>query len=302
MMKHTNKFYLKLQLWITVPLLFLLSFTFSTGYLRQDIKSYYWDKSQHKPVFALQQLLKLENLEEPSSWQELVEITQKKWLRAANAERWNLKNSDYHNQHLEQYINFFTQLELICGVSPHHKIYHDVLILGGTSKTFVNRIEYYLSREKDLSLQANCITLLPGERTLEEEEKEYLKNTFHCTDIQNETQLVNFLKEKFFKNRPEVRILHAKKKEGASRATTEDNFEAWIQNTLQKNMQYAVRTLIVTNQPYGFYQLSTGMHICKNYEDRIQWDLAAAPIEQPSQIKIPIYLDSLTRTFYAISK
>lgn len=130
----------------------------------QQVRHAIWESD--RPSTALQQLLTTFNIDPSGSLKEIVDATQKTFLRSPNAERWQVE--DLSAEMKKQIAPLMDQLYLTQEVVPAQKNYDYAFILGATAsrmfKRFVHLIQLLNSGQITVEKQ---ILALVGERPLD---------------------------------------------------------------------------------------------------------------------------------------
>lgn len=208
----------------------------------------------NRPNRALAKLIRQFNLN-PQSQQELVEQTQKAWLRPADKERWEAESP--HESRKQDLMPTFKRIGLVDEVKPQLQKYDYLLILGALHSRAKSRIEHAVQLWNN-GIRFREIVLLGCERKLDpKQEPASLFNSVATPKTEYEmmryvyehTQMPEAMRaiKPTFINSPN-KIIAAGKEQ---RATTGDTLIDWL-----KTHPKPGTCLIISNQPFIRYQES----------------------------------------------
>lgn len=220
---------------------------------------------------------------------DMISETQKRWLRKAGQERWEL--AELSSEQSLFVSDWAEKQGLFAPWKPAAKGYDKALILGATTSRMQLRLDYL----KELWIQGTRfdeIVWLTGERPLD-------KRIDNLTDrCNNEAEAAHILWEETtlpagMRNLPIVFIAVPMKIEGSSlkRPSTDDTIIAWLKTTTQP-----CSALFVSDQPFCGYQFAA----IKTYLPKsIQFDLVGQGVDSTNDpTAAVIILDSIARWVY----
>ncbi len=249
-----------------------------------------------KPSETLAKVLRLTHIPETLPLDQIVEITQKEWLRTG--ERALTVDSPEFKAIQPLMLQYAADLQLKKTIEPKYARISFALVFGSKLAVFEKRLNSLLERIAKGSIRADILSILSGERTLDKDEIEALEK-MGCA-ANDEREMMEFIANKrvaeFRRIHPnltfQLEIIKAPKKEGAARATTEDTLIAW-KALHPAPPQYPV--LLTSSQPYGIYQFLVANGVLPEFE----LDLLAA---ETAESRTAIYLDTLARILFLIKK
>ncbi len=219
----------------------------------------------------------------------LVFETQKRWLRPANQERWELSEIEER----EFVLNWAEKAGFFDPWKPAYKKYDKALILGATTPRMQTRLEYLKKLWLD-GVRFDEIVWLTGERPLDSRvdqltdrynsESEPVQMIWEETDLPEEMRKI-----------PLVLISAPMKvKDGLlKRPNTEDTIIAWL-----KTNPEPCTALFVSDQPFCGYQHAV---IGKCLPESFQYDVVGNGIETATHpASAAIILDSIARWLYTV--
>lgn len=224
---------------------------------------------------------------------DILSETQKRWLRKAGQERWEL--TELSSEQRLFVLNWAEAQGLFAPWKPAVTAYDKALILGATTSRMQTRLDYL----KELWLQGirfDEIVWLTGDRPLD-------KRVDGLTDrCQNESEAAKILWSEAdlpqeMRNLPVVFIAVPMKTEGTSlkRPNTEDTIVAWLAES-----PHACKALFVSNQPFCGYQFAV-IKTC--LPEAFQFDLVGQGVDPTSHpTAAAITLDSIARWLYQSQK
>lgn len=263
--------------------------------------------AQGAPSKALMKLLVVEGIEGQTSWEEILEATQKEWRRQGGHERWEVAPRKDTNPKL--HFDLFKQLGMTEGnLATNH--YDYIVILGSTLESVRQRLgQLKVAWEK--GLRGKHLVFLTGDRPLDPK-IESVAALLEPTTIslrkgwkapsklpQNETEMMKLVFDQMelpqgLRKLP-LTIVDTPKPEGKSRPTTLDTLYHWLilnpkpgtvlmitqQPFFGRTQCLADRILV----PYGFTSVVAGQGV--SFEEYSRHPLA-----------LTIYLDELSRWIY----
>lgn len=216
----------------------------------------------------------------------LIEETQKRWLRKARKERWEIP--ELAPSQREFVLNWAAEQGLYSDWTPAIAIYDQALILGATTHPMEMRLNY-LKHLWEQGIRFHEIVWLTGDRPLDPRVDAL---TDRCTTesaaahiLWNETPLPDEMRAL------PVRFIATPMK-GDQRPNTHDTILAWL------NTPHPATALFVSDQPFCGYQFAI---INSDLPDTILFDLVGPgvdPHKHPAAAAIT--LDSLARWLYTV--
>jgi hypothetical protein len=241
----------------------------------------------------VQELMRLTGIEPVSSLKEVVEKTQKKWIRSVNVER-----EDLFENHQELKSPIFTQLSrlgLLSSVMPAKGEYDYVLLLGATYQTYKSRLKF-LEEIIESGIKVKTIALLGSLRPLEHghELSVMVRDQAFKTSPINEIEMMEMLfKQSSLKGYQTVKIASPMKNNNGQlvRANTLDTVVDFANLNLRPGS-----VLVISNQPYVIRQGLVVRRVLK-------WPWRIETVGPKPRIDTPtsVYFDELARTLYEIN-
>ena len=235
---------------------------------------------------ALSQLVSALNMSEDAN---IVEATQKNWLRKPNQERCEVAELSQEQRCFV--LDWATKQGLFAPWKPFYKTYDKALILGATTSRMQMRLDYLKTLWEE-GIRFSEIVWLTGDRPLDQRVDGLIDR---CS---NESQAARLLWEEA--NLPEeMRILPVvfvavpMKRDGAAlkRPNTEDTIIAWL-----KIAPEPCTALFVSDQPFCGYQFAV---IKANLPNAFLFDLVGQGVNATSHpAAAAITLDSIARWIY----
>lgn len=277
------------------------------------------DENQH-PTKALKEVLNILDVKTDGSLNDIVEKTQKIWLRPSGVERFNMQ--DIYADKQEELMPLFKQLGLCDEVRPMYPSYKYALVHGGNILSTRARFSYLVGLWNS-GIKFEKIVVLTGQRDLdknletveslqkssvEEIRKQApwllpVKSDWKFDPVtmpfKSETDMMKLIYDQTqfpddFKNLPVVFIDAPKQKTsdgGLRRPSTADTINSW----LTTNPEFG-SCLFITNQPFIGYQDATVRTVMlKN--DYFEIETVGFAL-QPGYDSISMILDSLARWLY----
>ncbi len=217
----------------------------------------------------------------------IIKITQEKWLRPADKERWDLEDSPRLIAQRDNIINLLKKLGFIDEVQPSFKTYESILLLGASDINLVERINY-LEKIWKLGVRYKKCYLLTGGHVL--------KNSIHLTDIaKTDTDLILETYQQLSHDWPhllrQVEVIPIIARSKLSRPNTRDTLNTWLERR-----EKATNLLVVSNQPFIPYQNLVTESVLKTL-----YPFETVGNQANSSMIISIMLDSVTRCLYEYS-
>jgi len=220
---------------------------------------------------------------------DLIEETQKQWLRKPGQERWEIAELS-PDQRLFV-LNWAKKQGLFDAWRPLYSVYDKALILGATTSCMQMRLDF-LKQLYNEGIRFKEIVWLTGDRPLD-------KRVDGLTDrCKNESEAAHILWEETdlpieMRKIAVTFIAVPMKQEGSSlkRPNTEDTIVAWLQTSPNP-----CRALFISDQPFCGYQFAV---IKTTLPEEYAFDLVGQgvdPMSHPSAAAIT--LDSIARWIY----
>lgn len=258
----------------------------------------------------------------------LNDFAQQKFLRPQRAERLDEKSLSHYKKLCarlsaktkKKILSLFKQLGDIDPIYPIHNNPHYICIQGSTISSMRERLMFLsqLVDEKKIHISPSTkIVFLTGERTLFKSETTTVLLNPAPFAIDSSWKVPQILPgdeaeaAKFIWNQLKIAaplrtmqplFINAKKKNGNTRAQTEDSTQAWLTSNNVRGI-----VAMVSSNPFIGYQLEVMKLAIKKagLENEIQAEGMgnAATIEQQDiDISLGILLDNLARTIYTVVK
>ncbi|MGZ6254597.1 MAG: hypothetical protein ACXWL5_01235 [Candidatus Chromulinivorax sp.] len=259
--------------------------------------------SKQQVIQPIKDLLRLTDVQvDAYDLSTVVAATQKAWLRKDGSERWDI--IDLYKERKDQFLKLFDQLQLIDTITPAHKHYDYLLLMGAAAATIEKRIATIIKLAEN-EIDWDCLIFLGGQRPLTQAEIDFLKHHYNANDNcpTTETEMMHYiynhlssasnkLHVKKFKTVTVDVLMKIDKQGVVRRPTTADTVELWMQ---QENPK-AGSCLVISNQPFIVYQDSiTRSLLPKNFS--IETVGSAS-----TETNISVYLDTVARILYAEEK
>ena len=227
----------------------------------------------------------------PSNRDIVIEI-QKRWLRKAGQERWEIAELPIDQRLFV--LNWATEQGLFASWKPLCKTYDKALILGATTSRMQMRLDY-LKQLWDEGTRFSEIVWLTGERLLDTQ-------VDNLTDrCRTESEAAHILWEETalpheMRSLPVIFIAAPMKSDGVSlkRPNTQDTIVSWLTTAPQP-----CKVLFVSNQPFCGYQFAV-VNAC--LPEQFQFDVVGPGTDPTNQSAIAaITLDTIARWLYQSS-
>jgi hypothetical protein len=219
----------------------------------------------------------------------LVEETQKRWLRRSGTERW--EQTEISAEQRQQVLSWGQKQGFFSDWLPSQPSYDSALILGATTVHMQMRLGY-LVKLWEKGTRFKEVVWLTGDRPLD-------KRVDGLTDrCANESEASHILWEEA-KLPEEMRALPVRfvavPMKGEKRPNTEDTIVAWLETKPS-----AQKTLFVSDQPFCGYQFAV---VKGCLPDAIDFDLVGKGADPSSHpLAAAITLDSIARWLYEEEK
>jgi hypothetical protein len=219
----------------------------------------------------------------------IIEETQRRWLRASGQERWEMAElSSYQKSFV---LNWATEQGIFAPWKPFYKTYDKALILGAATSQMQMRLDYLKQLWED-GVRFDEVVWLTGDRPLDirvdgltdrcSNESEAARVLWEETDLPEEMRALSV-----------VFVAVPMKRDGAclKRPNTKDTIVAWLNTAPQ-----ACSALFISNQPFCRYQFAV---IKASLPSMFSFDVVgqgADPTSRPAAAAIT--LDSVARWIY----
>lgn len=243
-------------------------------------------KPDKTPASPLLDLFALVNLF-PQTLEECNFLAQKMFLRDPAIERWDMVDSSEQKAKKQEYFLCLQKLGLIEEIKPQDKDYKSVVLLGTGVRDFINRSRFL----QTLNLNYSQITVLTAERPLSQIELDLLQQEYDITHLDTEKSMINFFMQKHF---AKWKILSLPMHKNV-RPTTQDTIIYWMQSSPESGSY-----LLISNQPYGYYQYYAAKAIVQKYTDQVHLDVAAQKMYKTDNL-VSVCLDSVARILYLLT-
>ncbi|MGE0009772.1 MAG: hypothetical protein AB7F19_04460 [Candidatus Babeliales bacterium] len=284
----------------------------SSGCFKSDTKEHYVDLTnyvlQHTMISpALNEILKITNVQHDGTLDSVVQATQQAWLRKPGVERWQIEQKfDELKPQLEPY---FKELHIFDEIKPTQKEYNDVIILGATLSSMRTRLQYALDLWNK-GIRFKQLIFLVGQRPLDAQ-KESLVELFDRSNTQlpirndwqepsvaptTETEAAKMIVDqanlpKEFKESVQMFFIDTPMQQAADgntrRPNTGDTIKLWL-----KEMNPQGTILAISNQPYVGYQHAV-------IKTAVPKELKIETVgPKTTVINVDVFLDNLARWLY----
>ena len=224
-----------------------------------------------------------------SKEENIIEATQKNWLRKPNQERWEMTELSENQKAFV--LNWATKQGLFSAWTPLYKKYDKALLLGATTSIMEKRLNY-LKKLWEEGTRFDEIVWLTGQRPLD-------KKIDHLIDrCSNESEAAHIIWKEAnipeeMRNLPLVFVETPMKveQEKLKRPNTQDTIIDWLTKTPEP-----CTTLFVSDQPFCGYQFAV---IKATLPDRFSFDVVGEGVDPKSHPSAAaITLDSIARWIY----
>ncbi len=305
---NKEQFILKLNLVLTSILLFSgCSFT-----KEQPTNQQYLFKDG-KNNRALNEILRLTNVEHDGTLPSIVAATQKSWLRRSGTERWEMDNR--YEQISDKITPLFNKLGILEEVKPSKNKYTYAIVHGATVYPVRHRLAYALKLWEE-GVKFDTLVFFVGARPLDKNrepesalfrkddkflsiKKDWIKPSIHPKTeaemahmVFNQAQLPDGFKEV-------VKVVFVdtpmqKRSDGSLRnPNTGDNVNYWI----KMNNPERGSILAISNQPYVYYQ-----DVVLNTLLSQPFTVETVGPKVTSKLHVGVVLDNLARWLYQENK
>lgn len=258
----------------------------------------------------LQKILQVTGIVHDGTIKDIIQKTQKNWLRKPGTERWQME--DAYEELAGELWPLFNELGMLEIVRPQSNNYDYCIVLGGLVSCVRNRFSYALELWNQ-GIRFKELLFLVGQRFLDPElEKEEILCDYHNLDLPikaewikphilptTETDMAKMVFQQTdlpqdFKNMVRVHFIDAPGKitaEGKfTRPTTADTFIEWLATNPQPGTILAIST-----QPFVGYQYTIAKFLVPS-----TFALEVIGKEaNKDDLKVAIILDNLARWLYA---
>lgn len=217
--------------------------------------------------------------------QDIIEQTQKQWLRKPGNERWEMNEIGAEKRQFV--LNWAQEQGLFSDWQPSRTYYDKALILGATTSRMQMRLDF-LKNLWNQGVRFNQIVWLTGIRPLDHRVDEL---TNRCT---NEAEAAHIIWEEadLPKEMRKIQVLFIEvPMKGKERPNTADTISAWVKESPQP-----CTALFVSDQPFCGYQFA----VIKTYlPEPFHFDLVGKGVDPSSHpAAAAITLDSIARWIY----
>ncbi|MBS0649206.1 MAG: hypothetical protein JSS10_08295 [Verrucomicrobia bacterium] len=238
----------------------------------------------------LKQLLEVMAVSHDGTPKSIVDATQKKWIRPAGKERWEVEDTLTTPQR-NAVIDFCNKKGFFREIKPAHHDYDYALILGATVLRMEKRMSY-LAKLAEAGVHFKKVILLSGARPLDasvEAIPEGCKT--ECDAMEYLWKAQPLSKQVAWKHYQHPMVIMAEGK--TRRPTTADTFALWMKDSPQPG-----RCFFVSNQPYCFYQQAVAENLMPS---TFVFETVGAAAEASSQ-NAAVMLDTIARCLYESNK
>jgi hypothetical protein len=285
----------------------ILILSIGTFMLQSTPKTHTILDANGKPTQQLLSLLDILQLKHDGTLTNIVQETQKQWLRAAGKERWQVDEVLAHRK--DELLPLFAQLGLCNEVKVSQKKYDYVLLLGATTSRMWTRLNYAIQLWNQ-GVRFDHIVLLGSERPLDPAiESPQTLHGLHDSSLlkrndfvplaelpKTEAQAFAYIFNQIalpdqMKSVP-LTIIDSKMRTNpdntVKRPTTGDTIFDWLAQQPKPGT-----CLLISNQPYVHYQDS----VAKTFIPA-NWPVETVGQSASNSTRIVELLDTLARTLY----
>ena len=219
---------------------------------------------------AFQELLKITGLPQTQSLADIVEQTQKHWLRPSNKERWEIEQDKFEAMR-DEAMQQLDKLNYLEEIQPQSQQYDTAIILGALVGRVRTRLAY-LVKLWNQGIRFQEIVLLGGGRPLdptqESEQELYNDNAVlplkqdwqkPKSPLRTEADMLRFVYENSelpdgMRQLPVTIVdtpMQRVNDQQSRRPSTQDTIEEWLRGI---NNPKGMQCLAISNQPYVGYQ------------------------------------------------
>jgi hypothetical protein len=234
----------------------------------------------------LNQLLQVMAVPHDGTPGSIVEATQKRWIRPAGKELWEIKDS-FSEPQRDAIIDFCAKKGFFAEIKPAHLNYDYAIVFGATVATMKKRMAY-LVKVADSGVQFKQVVLLSGRRPLDpsaETIPEGCKTESDAMEFLWKAQPLS--KQVAWKHVDHPMIAFAEGK--FRRPSTVDTINLWIQSSPAPG-----RCFFVSNQPYCLYQQAVAANVMPK---TFTYETVGPPAEASAQ-KTGALLDTIARCLF----
>lgn len=238
----------------------------------------------------LNQLLQVMAVPHDGTPKSIVEATQKRWIRPAGKERWEVEDTLTASQR-DAVMAFSAKKRFFKEIKPAHLNYEYAFVLGATVSRMEKRMAY-LAKLADSGVQFKQVVLLSGARPLDASAESIPQGCkTECDAMEFLWKAQPLSKQVPWKHfaHPMIAIAEGKMK----RPSTGDIFNLWLQSSPAPG-----RCFFVSNQPYCFYQQAVAENIMPK---TFVYETVGAAAEASSQ-NAAVMLDNIARCLYETNK
>lgn len=221
----------------------------------------------------------------------LVEETQKQWLRKTGKERWEMEELSAEKRQFV--LNWADKQGIFSACKPTKVHYDKVLILGATTPNMQKRL-LFVKKLWQEGVRFEELVWLTGDRPLDP------KIDTLCDRCKTESEAAHILWEETdlpsdLRSIPVVFLATAMKEENGvlKRPNTEDTLITWLSKT-----SAACSTLFISQQPFCSYQYAI---VKKCLPKEFLFDCVGDGIENTTSQAASVVLDSIARWLYVES-
>ena len=210
--------------------------------------------AQGKVCDSMLELLKLTGVEHDGTLVSIVKATQAQWLRKPGQERWDIVEQDWAQRDVKN--NLFKKMGIIDEIKPASKEYAYALLMGATVSRVKMRLQSLIDVWND-GVRFNEVVILSGARPLIDSELQECAQNYPDALPATEADMMKLvyahaIMSEDMRQVPlfviDVPMLETV--DGTLRLpTTGDTVDLWL-----KSNPVPCKCLVVSNQPYVFYQ------------------------------------------------
>lgn len=285
-----------------IPLLFFM--TYCSGKSFELIQA---DGTICKP---LKKILKLTGIVHNGTIEDIVQQTQKAWLRKSGTERWQIE--DKYEELREELLPLFNKLETLETIYPQNSIYDYCIVFGSLVDNIRNRLAYALELWNQ-GIRFKKLIFLVGQRPLDPNlESEAILYDYHNSNLpirpewqkpyilpKTETDAAKMVFEQAylpndFTKTVSIEFIDATGKitleDIFTRPTTADTISTWLATNPAPGT-----ILAISHQPYVGYQYTVAILLIPKI---FSLEVIGKKVTN-EELKIAIMLDNLARWLYA---
>jgi hypothetical protein len=238
----------------------------------------------------LNQLLQVMAVPHDGTPKSIVEATQKRWIRPAGKERWEVEDALKAPQR-DAVLDFCAKKGFFKEIKPAHLNYDYAIVLGATVSRIEKRMAY-LAKLADSGVQFKQVVLLSGARSLDPSAE------FIPEGCKTEGDAMEFLwkAQPLSKQLPWKHLDHpmiALPEGKFRRPSTVDTINLWI-----KSSPAPSHCFFVSNQPYCLYQQAVAENVMPK---TFIYETVGSQAEASSQ-NAAVMLDNIARCLYEMNK